>query len=391
VKRERVSEDISEIPKGRRDDDLTRRAGRMLRTGATAKEVETVLLAINRELCKPPLSGAQVKKIVQSISGREQKRREAAQSGFTVLTQREMLRQYGADETRWTVSEWLPEASCGLVVAPPGNYKTWLLMALAFSVSTGRPFLGRWPVLSPGPVLFIQQEDPWGMLQGRLGAMFAQKEPNATGDKDPEYELDCTFVKELDDMPLYWYTDRQLKFSSKSSVDGLERRVAGIKPRAVIIDPLYTAADAKDYMAEGAQRMAALKVMRDTYGCSFIIAHHTTVAGSGSEARSTIWGSQFLNAWLEFGWRVPEGNGDSSVVVRHFKTCENPKRLRLSFKITDFEFNVGVEEDVPSAANRVEEIILSGGGKSVRAIAEEAGVSKSTVQRILKDLKEKEK
>jgi hypothetical protein len=382
-----------DVPEGERDSEMTRRAGRLLQAGMPAGEVLPVMRAVNAVHCKPPLPDAQVVKIVNSIAAREAAKpvRAAARPEtptFTVLTQREMLRRYGSGEARWTVDGWLPEASCGLLVAPPGSHKTWLLTALAFAVATGRPFLGRWPVHGRGPVLFIQQEDPWWMLQSRLGRMFNPGAPAETGEGgDRAYELDCRYVPEFDSMPVHWYTDRELRFSDAAVLGQLERKVAEIRPRVVMIDPLYTAADSRDYMAEGAQRMTALKQMRDEYGCSFVVAHHTTVAGSASEDRSSIWGSQFLNAWLEFGWRMPRGDERGSVMVRHFKSCESPGRIRLRFQITDWSFGVEVDNAPASVADRIEEVIMRGTAPAtVRALAEMVGAGKSAVQEAVQRL-----
>ena len=381
----RAEDWAANIAEGERDQELTRRAGRLFRAGIPIAEVLDTLLYVNASRCKPPLPPAQVEKIVHSISNREAARtqRETARA-FTVLTQREMLRRYGEDETRWAVHEWLPDASCGLLVAPPGNFKTWMLAALAYSVSTGRPFLGKYPVVHPGPVLFIQQEDPWGMLQGRLGRMFPQQPPAESGSgPDARFELDCRYVEDFDSLRVHWYTDRQLNFSDAAVVARLEAKVAELRPRVVIVDPLYTAADTKDYMAEGAQRMVALKLMRDRHRCSFVVAHHTTVAGATSEGREAIWGSQFLNAWLEFGWRMPKGDDKGNVVLRHFKDAESPKRIKIKFEISDFGFHARIDENcAASVTERIEEIILSGGGASTRQIAGAAGCSPSAVSKV---------
>lgn len=377
----------ADIPDGERDKELTRRAGRLLQTGMPAAECLSVMYVVNATHCKPPLGAKQVEKIVKSIAGREKAKQDATRpttARFTVLTQREMLRRYSEDETQWTVTEWLPEASCGLLVAPPGNYKTWILSALGFSVATGRPFLGRYPIAGKGPVLFIQQEDPWEMLQSRLACMFPQLAP--TGGKKGPYELDCRFTEELDELPIYWYTDRRLSFADKAALAGMEQKIVELRPRLVMIDPLYTAVDTKDYMAEGAQRMLALKLMRDKYGCSFVIAHHTTVSGSASADRSSIWGSQFLNAWLEFGWRLPEGDEGGNVIIRHFKSCEDPKRIHVKFNITDWSFSADIDERfTETISERIEEMIL--GGKAVgsmRDIAKTAGCSVATASRTMK-------
>lgn len=380
------------IPEGRRDEELTRRAGRLLGAGLNAAEALAILRAVNAALCRPPLPDQQVRKIVDSIAARETAAAtapggNAAETPFTILTQAEMVRRFGDDSQPWTIDEWLPESSCGLLVAPPGNFKTWILMAATYSVATGRPFLGKWTVHQPGPVLVIQQEDPWWMLQNRLARMIPQEPPTHTAGPNPEFTLDCRFVGELENMPVFWYTDRQLHFNNRAAMAALERAVRELKPRLVIIDPLYTAADTKDYMAEGAQRMATLKTIRDRYGTSFIVAHHTTVAGATSEDRTAIWGSQFLNAWLEFGWRMPQGDGHGNTIIRHFKGSADPKRIRLRFEIDDWSFHAEAAEEEPTPEERVEELI-SAGQYSIREIARAAGVGHSTVYRILKQLKQ---
>jgi hypothetical protein len=374
----------TDIGEGARDQELTRRTGRLLQVGMPAAECLSVMLAVNRAHCKPPLADAQVEKIVRSIAEREAgKPGRTEQKEFKTTTTREMLRRYGEDDSRWTIAEWLPEASCGLIVAPPGSYKTWLLVALAFAVSTGKPFLGRYPVTGRGSVLFVQQEDPWWMLQSRLARMFNASAP---GEEDGTHELDCGFVQELDAVPIYWHEDRELNLEDTGCLARFRAKIAEIRPRLVVIDPLYSAISAKEYMALGAQAMLSLKRLRDEYHSSFAIAHHTTVAGSSSEDRSSIWGSQFLNAWLEWGWRLPEGDERGNIVIRHFKSCENPKRIRLKFNITDWSFGVDVDESCASVADRIEEAIMSGTPKSMRAIAEGAGCSLAAVHRVIKKM-----
>ena len=368
---------VQDIPDGERDKELTRRAGRLLQAGMPAAECLSVISVINATHCKPPLGVKQVQKIVQSIAGREAGKREtkSGTSKFTtsISTQREMRRQHGEDETRWTVTGWLPEASCGLIVAPPGTYKTWILIALAYAVATGKSFLGRYPVIGKGPVLFIQQEDPWWMLQSRLARMPGGQSPTESGKGNNKvYTLDCRSERELDEMPLYWYTAREFNFASKDALIGMEQKIVELRPKLVMIDPLYAATDTKDYMAESAQKMLTLKIIRDKYNCSFALAHHTTVSGASSADRASIWGSQFLNAWLEWGWRLPEGDDKGNIVIRHFKGSEDPNRIRVKFNITDFNFSVDIDEKpAESIPERIEEMILNGGRfGTVRAVAE---------------------
>jgi hypothetical protein len=67
----------AEIPEGRRDDTLTRVAGHLLRRRIDPVVTLELLYALNLTRCNPPLPDTAIKRIVDSIAGRELKRREA--------------------------------------------------------------------------------------------------------------------------------------------------------------------------------------------------------------------------------------------------------------------------------------------------------------------------
>jgi hypothetical protein len=375
---------------GTRDEDMFHLAWSLVRDGRSPEEVERICLAVGK-VASPPFPERETRAKIKSAW--ERMRRNDATAGgaaperkeFKTFTTREMFEKYGVDEPRWLVEGWLPEASCGLVVAPPGGHKTWILLNLAFAVSTGRPFLGSLPIIGKGPVLFIQQEDPFQMSMSRIARMFDHVAPP---DEKPRgnttHELDCGFTEEMLNMPIHWHEARELNLEDRGSVNAVEAKIAELRPRLTIIDPLYSAVSAKDYMAEGAQKMLLLKKLRDKYGTSFAIGHHTTVAGGTSEDRATIWGSQFLNAWLEWGWRlVGTDDADAVKVIRHFKGSETPKKLLLRFKITNWGFGVEIDERVTeSTVSKIEEAILAGGRfRTERALAKAVDCSPFTAHK----------
>ena len=332
----------SDIIKGKRDEELTRRAGRLLQIDVPPEEALVMLKAVNKEHCKPPLTEEQVEKIVKSIAGREQAKRDRSKAGsngevaepFRILDFRDTLNEFGHGELTWTIKEWLPQSTCGIVVAPPGNFKTWLLLDLAVSIATGKPFLGEYPVEDTGPVLIIQQEDPFPLLFNRVGAVMNLGEPK-------QIRQDSTFTVAASEPNIYWHPDRMLNFKDKETMDGLLQVARKLKPKLIILDPLYSAADSKDYMAEAAQAMLHFKRMRDELGCSFIVAHHTTKKGKGEEGREGMWGSAFLNAWLETGWQIRPTQTESAIrIKRHFKNTSVPILLNLEFDITDWSFHI---------------------------------------------------
>mgnify|MGYP001565764130 CR=1 FL=1 len=322
------------IEEGQRDVEITRKAGVLFRAGLPAPAVYQTLLVVNKTQCHPPLPETQVRKIVVSIARREKAKTEAgvniADPGkFRVLRFDEALRQYGEEELEWAINGWLPVKTIGLVVAPPGTYKTWLLCWLAVSISTGRPFLGHYQIENTGPVLFIQQEDPFSLLFERIAEILAIGEVTE--------ERGYWLVPRPPPLPdIYWHPDRSLKFSRPASVAGLEDAIRELKPVLVIIDPLYSATDTEDFMARSAQDMLVLKRLRDRYGCSFLIAHHTTKGRNDSSSRESLWGSQFINAWLETGWQVRALDEGVVKLQRHFKQTATPEALQIEWTITPY-------------------------------------------------------
>jgi hypothetical protein len=65
----------SDIPEGQRDCTLTRMAGKLLRHCVNAADVLGIMQSINIAHCRPPLASGDIERIVESIAGRELRRR----------------------------------------------------------------------------------------------------------------------------------------------------------------------------------------------------------------------------------------------------------------------------------------------------------------------------
>jgi hypothetical protein len=143
----------------------------------------------------------------------------------------------------------------------------------------------------------------------------------------------------MPDLPIYVHPDRQLRFDNKQVIEEMERQIATVRPKVVLIDPLYSTTNTTDnYMADLANRMMVLKTWRDKYGCSFVIAHHSKKnLDPDSTAREDSWGSQFLNAFLEAGWQIrrnPRLAPTEVIVRRHSKVMGNQNPISLTFDIS---------------------------------------------------------
>jgi DNA-binding transcriptional ArsR family regulator len=194
--------------------------------------------------------------------------------------------------------------------------------------------LGKYQVNNPGPTLIIQQEDSHAGLTDRL-ALIVEQKLNAL----PKIGEGEWSVPSMPDIPIYVHPDRQLRFDSPKVLEEMEKQIAVLKPKVIMIDPLYSTTSSTDnYMADLANRMMILKTWRDKFGCSFLIAHHSKKnLDPDSTAREDSWGSQFLNAFLEAGWQIRRNArlAQNEVVVRrHSKVMGNQSPISLTFDIS---------------------------------------------------------
>lgn len=410
-----ITEALRGVSEGGRNDACARLAGYFFKKGMTYDIVESLLLDWN-ERNDPPMPTKEVRTTIKSIErshstsdfqptsvqftddrAEDEKQESQKQSSFDVMRMVDYVKGYGGGGVSWLVDEWLPDKSITFLVSPPESYKTWILLDLAVSVSSGTPFLGRYQINSPGPTMIIQQEDSHEGLTDRL-ALIVEQKLNAV----PKLEGDTWQVPAMPDLPIYVHPSRQLRFDNKKVIEELEQQIAAIRPKVIMIDPLYsTTASTDNYMADLASQMMVLKTFRDKYGCSFLIAHHSKKnLDPDSTAREDSWGSQFLNAFLEAGWQVrrnPKLAQNEIVVRRHSKVMGNQSPISLTFDIsTKYPMKYQVtarqyESLAPAADNRQPAQanlldLLQQGPMSQSDICGRTGKNRSTISRQIRQL-----
>lgn len=402
-----ITETLRGVTQGGRNDAAARLSGYFFKKGVPKGIIESLLMEWN-ERNNPPMPVSEIRTILNSIqrshvqnvmpitkiefTNDEQPKK--IDNTFDLIKLNDYIKGYGGDGVTWGVQDWLPDKSITFLVSPPESYKTWLLLDLAVSVSTGLPFLGHYKVNSRGPCMIIQQEDSHIGLTERL-SLIAQARMNTPCILDGEnYTIPVN-----PDLPIYIHPSRLLRFDNKKVLEELEKCIAEIRPKVVMIDPLYSATSVDNYMAASAEQMMILKTWRDKYGCSFIIAHHSKKnTDPDSTAREDAWGSQFLNAFLEAGWQVRRSvklEANQVVVRRHSKVMGNQPPVTLSFDIsTKYPMKYAVTTNnyvatTSSGQTPAQDDVykmLQGGNLTQADLASKMNKSRSTVSRQLKQL-----
>src|SRR3972149_1451089 len=348
-------------PQGKRNDTLASLAGYFALTGIGPNVASGILQNWNKKNL-PPLPEEEVNQSVLSVYKTASKRSPGTPSKMDAPPGEELFNlmdfgkymstYYGQDQT-WLIKDWLPESTILFVVSPPAGHKTWILLDLAVSVASGGDFLGKFPVTEKGPVIIIQQEDFHGQTVERLSLITHNK---------LGIMADGESVDLPPSLPIYVHPDRKLKFEDTNVVSSLRKQIEKIRPKLVIIDPLYSTVDADDYMKAAAGQMFALKDIRDKYGTGFVIAHHTKKGSSDSD-REAAWGSQFLNAFLESGWQI-RPQAECIKLQRHFKQFANPKEIFLKFDIDTVDTYTYDVREVEKKTNKKEKKALDEEAKS---------------------------
>ncbi len=395
-----LADALQGVGEGARDDTCARLAGYFLSKGLPEDVVLQQLRNWN-DKNTPPMEEKDLLKTLKSVQRTRARRPIGAgvtpqgrdleddpQDLLRLMSLHQYMASYGATEVSWTVRDWLPDETIAMMVSPPGTYKTWTLIDLAVSIATGTKFLGLADVDRRGPVLVYQQEDFHGQMAQRIAAIMQSRfHMGWDGDVSPEH-FGVTLPPSP---PIYLHDNRELRFDDDDVMDVLEARIKELRPVVVIVDPLYTAAPMDDYMAKAVPHMMRLKRLRDMYHTSFILAHHTSKRAEKSQ-REDLWGSQFLNAFLETGWQVRPKSEAQAVIRRHFKVSKDVPENVLTFDIdtTGYPYRYRTSLAVPTDDDSYDNLILMAleehGPMAAPDLAKVMGVSKSTVYRQIRDL-----
>lgn len=298
---------------------------------------------------------------------------------YAVFTLSEAARRFAPHSTDWLLKEWLPDESVLLVAGPPGSWKTWLLLDLAQSVATGDDFLGQVPVSRTGEVLLLQQEDHLHQLHTRLLTIHLGKrgltfDPDTGGDT---VELEFSETEQLDQILVHPY--RMFRFDDPQAFEWLADLVSLHRPALVVLDPLYSAASAEDFMASAAEHALPLKTLRDRFGTTFAIGHHVRKSDIDSTERRRTWGSEFIDAFSETQWQVRPGDSSSEVFVRRYhKAAAGEEEVALRFDVDTgepprYDVELGaprgdVTEEERTLEDRVLEFVKANPGCSASAL-----------------------
>lgn len=260
-----------------------------------ADEIKRLILEATKALAQRP------EEVVEAIEEERSPKPEPQRLGSLLANVKKPV---------WLVEGVLTEGACGFIAGEPKSFKSWFGLDLALSVATGGKFLEYFPVVKPGPVLYIQEEDPPTVLKDRSQKIWAHKKTDRVtyvngemiwlpGDEDQDFDPDINA-----------YVQQGFVISEGGWQewldDTLDRGLDGEPYRLVVMDTLMMVAGDVDENRSQAMTNAVFKPMKQLmrkHNCALQVVHHMKKAdpraSGGMRGGQRLLGSVANHAWSE--------------------------------------------------------------------------------------------
>jgi DNA-binding HxlR family transcriptional regulator len=275
----------------------------------------------------------------------------------------------------WLVEPLLSRGGVMGLAGDPGTAKTWLILELARSVATGRPFLDRFPT-QQGPVLIIDEENGEARLQRRLARITGQI---------------------IDDCPIHIASMCGVNLSHDRWIDSLHGKVIEIKPILILFDSLIRVHRGGENSAEDmATLFAVFTSFRHDFDCAVVFTHHLRKMGFIRDLGQRIRGSSDILAYVDSMLGLTKV--ETAYTLWHLKNRDGDLIKPLSLSVEDTDGNttvirvIGEVDEESSKREHARDLImyaLADGDKLREELAvfiREAGISDRTLSAALREL-----
>lgn len=215
----------------------------------------------------------------------------------------------------WIVEGIWSRGACGFIAGQPKTYKTWTSLDLAFSVATGKDFLGHFPIINPGPVLYIQEEDGLPILKQRTDKIWPGKQADRmTIDDDGSIVWESPEkIMPMDEAPIDAYVDQGFVISDPSWQSWLDETLAEGEYAMLVMDPFMMMAG--DVEENRAQEMTTkvfrpLKQLSRKHNTAIVLVHHMKKGQGDGRGGQMMLGSVANHAWAEDSLYLKLSRGD---------------------------------------------------------------------------------
>lgn len=183
---------------------------------------------------------------------------EQVQRLVTVKTLRQLLDE-PVIAPHYLVKPLLPVGGFLLIAGDVKTYKSFLTLNFAYQLAGGQPILGRWPVMKPLTVLYIEMEVGEYLLRDR-----SAKIDGALFDQAASYNLHIVS------------RDLRIQLDTPDGMARIRDAVDQAQPDVVILDPIIEFHNHDENHAVEMKKMLwQFRCLLNEYHSAMIIVHHT--------------------------------------------------------------------------------------------------------------------
>ncbi len=209
---------------------------------------------------------------------------------------------------RWTVDGLIPAEGITILSAPPGSYKTWLLLHIITAVASGQKVLGEFST-EPSSVLVIDEENGPRLIQDRLSYL------NVGDNLNIHYRFNTDFIADTKKI------NQVIEFCQSESI------------KFVTIDSLIRIHSGNENDAgEMAKVFKQLRKFTNN-GISLLLTHHNRKSGANSGVGSQeMRGSSDILAALDCHLSLVRDDDRLKLSQNKIRTTEELEPLDISIK-----------------------------------------------------------
>ena len=314
----------------------------------------------------------------------------------------------------WLVKGFWGRRSHGIVAGMPKCFKSTLVHDLIISVASGSPFLGRFTVEEPGPVIVVQNENADYIMKDRTEKIITNRGLVGEAHRINRSKVHLEFPP---DLPITFINQQGFNLSNEEHRRQIELLVQEIKPVLVVFDPLYLMFEGDLNSSKDLNPILNwLLSLKTEYRTSVMVIHHYNKGSQQGQLKggARMAGSVMLYGWVESAWYLtkteeeedppPNQNIDFSqasgsatvTLTREFRMAGQFPDLDVHFEMgevgtPDYEVTVGGVGSNHLTIRTLEDEILgqlanSNAPISKRYLAECLGVEPTTIRKALNNL-----
>lgn len=220
------------------------------------------------------------------------------------------------ERSAWLIQDLWAAQAVGIIGGAPKCCKTYLALEMAIAVASGRPCLGHFTVLDPGPVLLFAAEDSPLHIRARLLGL-----AQARGVDFPS-------------LPVFLILAQQIRLDLPDDKARLARAIDKLQPRLLILDPFVRLHRLDENSAmEVSALLADLRALQRRFGLAVLLVHHTRKS-NGEASGQTLRGSSDLHAWGDSNLYLRRSQDHLRLTVEH-RAARAPEPFTLEISGDD--------------------------------------------------------